>query len=95
MFSWWVTHNLTKRDMIISKINAHMSKRRHKFGIEVLSSIKHAKQLDLKNGDTIFCNGISKEKYNLLVAFKILKYNESPPPGWTKSSVHWMFDIKN
>ena len=40
------------------------------------------------------CDGIAKEKYNLLVAFKILKDNESPQPIWTKSSGHWMFDIK-
>ena len=56
--------------------------------------IKHAKQLDLKNGYTLWCDGIAKEKYNLSVLFKILEDNESPSPGWTKSSGHWMFDVK-
>ena len=58
-----------------------MSKKTHKFVIEVPNSIKHAKQLDLKNGDTIWCDGIAKEKYNISVAFKILEDNESQTPG--------------
>ena len=40
------------------------------------------------------CDVIAKEKYNLLVTFNIFEDNESPPPGWTKSSGHWMFDVK-
>ena len=58
-----------------------MSKKTHKFGIEVPNSIKHAKQLDPKNGDTLWCDVISEDKYNLSVAFKIIEDNESPPPG--------------
>ena len=46
-------HNLRKLDMIVDMINARVSRKTHKFGIEVPSSIKHAKQLDLKNGDTL------------------------------------------
>ena len=53
-FAWWVPHNLRKRDVIVSKINARLSRKTHKFGIEVPSLIKHAKQLDLKNGDTLW-----------------------------------------
>ena len=34
-FIWWVPHNLRKRDMIIAKINSHVSRKTHKFGIEV------------------------------------------------------------
>ena len=42
-FSWWVPHNLRDHDMIIAKTNARVSKKMHKFGIEVKNSIKHAK----------------------------------------------------
>ena len=87
-------HNLIKRDMIIAKINARVSKNTHKFGIEVPNSIKHAKQLDLKNEDYLWCDGIAKDKYNILVAFKILVDNESSPPVCTKSSGHCIFDVK-
>ena len=55
-----MSHSLRKRDIIIAKINARMSNKAHKFGIEVPDSIKHAKQLDLKNGDTLSCDGIAK-----------------------------------
>ena len=58
------------------------------------NSINNSKQLDLKNGDSLWCGVTAKEKYNILVALKILKDNEYPPPGWTKSSRHWMFDVK-
>ena len=80
--------------MIIANINARVSSKTHKFGIEVPTSIKQAKHIDLKNGNTLWCHGISKEKYNLSVAFKIMEGHESPPPGWAKSSKHWMFDVK-
>ena len=83
-----------KHDMIIANINAGVSKKTHNFGIELPNSIKHAKQLDLNNGNNRWCDGIAKEKYNLLVAFNILKDNESPPPVCTNSSGYWMFDIK-
>ena len=52
-FTWWVTHNLRKRDMIIAKINARVSRKTHKFGIEVPTSIKKSKKIDLKNGNTL------------------------------------------
>ena len=80
--------------MIISKINARVSKKTHKFGIEVPNSIKRTKQLDLNTGDNIWCDGIAKDNYNLSVAFKIIEDNESPPPGWTKSIERRMFDVK-
>ena len=80
--------------MIISKINIRVSKKTHKFVIEVPNSIKHAKLLYLKNGYTIWCYGIANKKYNIFVAFKILENNESSPPGCTKSIGHWMFDVE-
>ena len=80
--------------MTIANINERVSKKTHKFGIDVPNSIKNAKKLDVKNGDNLLCGDTAKEKYNILVAFNILGENESSPPGWTKSSVHWMLDIK-
>ena len=44
-FAWWVPHNLRKRDMIISNINARVSRKTHKFGIGVPPSINQAKKL--------------------------------------------------
>ena len=58
------------------------------------NSIKHDKQLDLKNGDTLLCDDIRKEKYNLLVELNILEDNDYPPHGLKKSRRHWMSNIK-
>ena len=76
-----MSHSLRKRDIIIANINACVSNKTHNFGIEVPNSIKHAKELDLKNRYNISCDGTAKEKYNVFVAFKIPEEIESPPPG--------------
>ena len=57
-------------------------------------SIENSKQLDSKNGDTLWKDAIAKEMYQVLVAFKIFEEGESPPPGWTKSTGHIIFDVK-
>ena len=58
------------------------------------TSIEHAYQLDVKNGNTFWRDAINKEMYNVSVAFEILESNQSPPPDWTKSSGHLVFDVK-
>ena len=72
-FSWWVSFTLKKRDIIIDTINSRASKKTHKFFIEVPMSIDHVKQLDAKNGDTLWQDFIAKEMYQVLVDSKILE----------------------
>ena len=49
-FSLWVLYTLRKRDMIMSAVSSRVRKCSHKYGIEIPSSIAHAKRVDLKNG---------------------------------------------
>jgi len=93
-FAWWVPFTLRKRDRIISLINARVRKKTHKFGIEIPTSIEHARQLDETNGNSYWGNAIDKEAYNISVGFKILEEDEPLPVGYKKSSGHWVFDVK-
>ena len=65
----------------------------HKYGIETPTLIKHAEEIDHRNQNTFWKDAIKLEMSNVGVAFKILERGESPPPGYTKSSVHLVFDV--
>ena len=93
-FAWWVPYTLSKRDRIIAAVNSRVKKRTHKYGIEVPTSVDHAKRIDDKNANTFWQDAIAKEMYNVAVAFKILEHGESLPVGYTKASGHMVFDVK-
>ena len=59
--------------------------------IEVPMSIEHAKQLYAKNEDIIWQDDITKEMYQILVAFKTLEEGESPHTRMEK--VNWSSDV--
>ena len=44
-FAWWVSYTLRKRDIILSLVKPHIQKPTHKYGIEVLPSVAHARKL--------------------------------------------------
>ena len=63
-FNWWVKHGLKKRDRIIASVRMWQSrylKKSHKFGIELLKTVKQALTLDAKNGSTLWADAISKQ----------------------------------
>ena len=93
-FSWWVPYTLKKRDRIIAAVNTRVREATHKYGIEVPSTLEHAYQLDVKNGDTFWRDAIKKEMYNVSIAFEILESGQDPPPRWRKSSGYIVFDVK-
>jgi hypothetical protein len=52
-FRWWVPYTLKKRDrIIIAAINSRVKKKTHKYGLEVPTSVEHAREIDAQNGDT-------------------------------------------
>ena len=93
-FAYWVPFTLRKRDRIISATKARVARVTHKYGIEVHTSVKHEKEIDLKNGNTFWQDAIGLEMKNVSVAFKILENGDSVPIGWTQSSGHLVFDVK-
>ena len=56
--------------------------------------IKHAEEIDHRNNNTFCQDTIKLEMSNVVVAFKILETGESPPPGYTNSSGHIVFDVR-
>ena len=66
----------------------------HKYEIEVPRSINHVKELDKKNGNTLWMDGLKKEMTNVSIAFDILDLGVKLPPGYTQSSGHLIWDLK-
>ena len=93
-FCWWVPYTLRKRDRIIAAVNSRVRKATHKYGIEIPTSMQHAKQLDEQNGNSLWMDSIKKEMSNVSVAFEILEPGQPIPVGWTKSSGHLVWDLK-
>ena len=93
-FAWWTPYVLRKSSRIISKVKARLKVTTHKYGIEVPRSIDHAKELDKKNGNTLWMDGLKKEMTNVSIAFDILDLGVKPPPGYTQSSGHLIWDLK-
>jgi hypothetical protein len=93
-FAWWVPYTLRKRDVIISAVTLHAHKTTHNYGVEIPSSIQHAFAIDKKNGNDTWARALKKEIANVGIAFEVLDNGKDPPPGWSKTSGHLVFDIK-
>ena len=93
-FIWWVPFTLRQRDKIIASVNTRAKRTTHKYGIEVPTSINHARKLDQTNGDSCWENAIQLEMANVKVAFEILESHQPIPIGWKSSSGHLVFDVK-
>jgi hypothetical protein len=83
-FAWWVPAVIIKkRKTILSKVKSKYWQKTHKYGIEVPKNIKQAKELDTKNGNTLWWDSICDEMKNVRVAFEVCEGDI--PPGYTHS----------
>ena len=88
---------LKKRDCIISlvrKRNPIYMKKTHKFGVEVPTTLAEALELDKKNSDTHWYDGIASEMNNTRVAFDVLPEGQNAPIGHQFVKCHMIFDVK-
>mmetsp|Transcript_2939 Transcript_2939/g.6245 ORF Transcript_2939/g.6245 Transcript_2939/m.6245 type:complete len:166 (-) Transcript_2939:1675-2172(-) len=92
-FAWWVPWTLKKRRAILSAVKG-MKRKTHKYGIEIPTSVEHARRLDQQNGDTMWMDALKKEMYNVGIAFEILAQGKRAPPGWKRASGHLVWDVK-
>ena len=92
-FAWWVPYTLQKRDVIVSAVSSRVRKCSHKYGIEIPTSITHAKWIDRKNGNNFWTDAILKEMNNVGITFTILDLGKKAPQGCTKASGHLEFDV--
>jgi hypothetical protein len=93
-FVWWVPYTLWKRDIIILAIKTCIRKSTHKYSIEIPTSIKHAYQIDEKNKNRIWRDGVEMELHNVGISFEVLENDTSTPVGWHKATGHLIFDEK-
>jgi hypothetical protein len=91
-FAWWVPAVIKKRKTILSKVKSKYWQKTHKYGIEVPKNIKQAKELDTKNGNTLWWDSICDEMKNVMVAFEVCEGDL--PPGYTHINCHMIFDVK-
>jgi hypothetical protein len=66
----------------------------HKFGIELPKTVGEALEVDRKTGTTYWYDSIQKEMRNNAIAFEFLEPGGSIPIGYTKITLHMVFDIK-
>jgi len=94
-FQWWVPYTLRKKERIIASVKSRAVKRKtHKYGVEVPRDVKHAFQLDEKNGNTLWQDALALEMNSIGAAIKFLKNGQQVPVGYTKATGHVIFDVK-
>jgi hypothetical protein len=93
-FSWWVHDTLKKHNCIIAANNTRYVKHTHKFGIELPKTVEDALEIDCTTNTSYWYDAIQKEMCNNAIAFEFLNEGDTVPPGYTKISLHMVFDIK-
>ena len=78
---------------MISVVNLRVRKTTHKYGIEIPTSVEHAREIDRRNKHRAWQDVIEPEMKNVGVAFKILESGEHVSPEYAKSSGHLVFDV--
>ena len=93
-FAWWVPYTIRKRDVILSKVKARIRKTTHKYGIELPTSVQHAKEIDTRNRNTFWMDALDNEMRNVGIAFELLAEGQRAPPGWSHVTGHLVWDVK-
>ena len=78
----------------MSALRTRMRGTKHKYGIEIPTSVKHAKKLDQKEGNDFWMKALAKEMFNIGVAFEILEQGWKAPHGWHLVTGHLVCDVK-
>jgi hypothetical protein len=93
-FAWWVPYTIKKCERIISAVRTRATKRSHKFGIEVPTSVKRALEIDQETNSNLWRKAIEKEMHHVMCAFEILD-EDAPEPRMSKRiPCHMIFDVK-
>ena len=66
----------------------------HKYRVVIPRDVKHAYEIDARNGNTLWRDALKKEMYNVRVAFEILDEGVHAPHGWKQVTGHLVWDVK-
>jgi len=87
-------YTLRKRDVILATVKCRVQQTTHKYGVELPRDVDHARELDIKNGNSFWMDALDKEMYNVGVAFEILDEGQKAPKGWNPVTGHLVWDVK-
>ena len=93
-FAQWVNFTLKKRNIIITSVRSRIAKTTHKYRIEIPTSWKQAKEIDLRTNNHLWQDTLAKEMKNMGVSFDTLEAHKNVPVDWTKASGHLTWDVK-
>jgi hypothetical protein len=93
-FAWWVPYVMKKRVAIISKVKSKYWQKTHKYGVRVPKNVHEAREIDNKNGNTLWRDAISMEMKNNRVAFEQFDGNPEDLKGYEEITGHLIFDVK-
>jgi len=98
-FAWWCPLYLKKRRAILRKLKTRYWRKTHKYGIEIPHTVEEAREIDKRNGNTLWSDAMDKEMSANAVTFKILENMADgrlpdAPKGYKKIRVHMIFDVK-
>ena len=79
---------------MISNIKSRICKTNRNFSVKILSSIEQGKELDSKNGNTMWMDALTNDMGNVGVAFKVIPNGRSDPPTCRKVTGHLIWDVK-
>ena len=85
---------LKKRNRIIAAVKARVPRTTHKYGLEIPTSVAHARAIDKKNGNSFWMDALKKEMTTIQIAFDFHSPDFVPPKGYSKSSGHIIWDVK-
>ena len=91
---WCVPYTLKKSDAIFSAMRTHVQKTTHKNGIELPTSVEHAKEINNKNKNTMRMDALANEMFNVGMAFEVLDEGQRAPSGWYKVTGHLTWVVK-
>ena len=93
-FAWWVPYTLQKREVILAAVKNRIRRTMHKYRVEIPRDVKHAYEIDARNGNTLQRDALKKEMYNVRVAFEVLDVGVHAPHRWKQVTGHLVWDVK-
>ena len=80
--------------LLSEKEEPEISEKTHKFVIEVLTTVAEALEIDKKNGDTHWSDGLASEMNIRIVYFDVLPDGQNAPIGNQFVKCHIIFVVK-
>ena len=82
-----------KKDRIIEMVKSRLKENLHNYRIEVLRVLACTELFNTENGNRLWQDAHNKDIFNVYVAFEILENGKYTLLGWTKTSIHLIWNL--